>query len=94
MLEHTLPIHRMTWLPSQTVWVLAIVSGWLWAGELSTAAQPPNVILILADDLGAKELGCYGTRSIIRPTSTGWRRMEYALKRSLRCHSARRLALP
>ncbi|MCY2976776.1 MAG: sulfatase-like hydrolase/transferase [Planctomycetota bacterium] len=60
MFEHTLPIHWMTWLPSQTVWVLAIVGGWLWAGELSMAAQPPNVILILADDLGAKELGCYG----------------------------------
>ena len=24
------------------------------------AAEPPNIILILADDLGARELGCYG----------------------------------
>ena len=27
---------------------------------LHAAQRPPNVILILADDLGAKELGCYG----------------------------------
>ncbi len=29
--------------------------------QATHAAQPPNVILILADDLGAKELGCYGS---------------------------------
>lgn len=32
---------------------------WPWR---ATAAKPPNVILILADDLGAKELSCYGSK--------------------------------
>jgi arylsulfatase A-like enzyme len=32
-----------------------------------TAGTPPNVILILADDLGYGELGCYGQRKIRTP---------------------------
>ena len=31
------------------------------ASNLHAADPPPNVILILADDLGAKELSCYGS---------------------------------
>lgn len=42
------------------------------------AAEPPNVILILADDLGARELGCYGhpehqTPNIDRLAASGTR---------------------
>jgi arylsulfatase A len=37
-------------------------------GSLSRAAEPrPNIILILADDIGAKELSCYGNKEYRTP---------------------------
>ena len=41
----------------------------LLGGQLSAAEKPvrPNIILILADDLGAKELSCYGSKRHATP---------------------------
>lgn len=37
------------------------------AAPLPAADRPPNIVLIIADDLGAHELGCYGQKLIRTP---------------------------
>ena len=32
----------------------------LFCGSIANAAERPNVIILLADDLASKDLGCYG----------------------------------
>ena len=33
-----------------------------WLGATNLTAKPPNIVFILADDLGWAELGCYGNK--------------------------------
>jgi len=39
--------------------------------ETKNQDRPPNLILIMADDLGAKELSCYGKREKVPGTKFG-----------------------
>jgi arylsulfatase len=49
--------------------VCALSFAWLFAAPVWAADKPakPNVIFILADDLGSAELGCYGQKKIRTP---------------------------
>jgi len=43
-------------------WLAALVLACLFDASTSDAADRPNVVVIVADDLGAHDLGCYGSR--------------------------------
>ncbi|MHC5108349.1 MAG: sulfatase-like hydrolase/transferase [Planctomycetota bacterium] len=69
-------IRRQSMLKACAVAATLVLSGTLWAGE--TTVRKPNIIFILADDLGYAELGCYGqekirTPNIDRPATEGMR---------------------
>ena len=51
-----------------------LVSAWLWAVSLPVSAapvqpsaKPPNIVFILADDIGYGDLGCYGANKVKTP---------------------------
>ncbi|ULT25437.1 hypothetical protein KUH03_42830 [Sphingobacterium sp. E70] len=54
---------------------IALIFGW--AGTVLAQSKKPNIILILADDLGYSDLGAYGSE-IATPISTVWPMKGYA----------------
>ncbi len=51
--------------PRATLAALWLVAAFAWTG--TTATQPPNILFILADDLGYGDLSCCGARDISTP---------------------------
>ena len=49
----------------------ALLSSGLTMAQTTTAEKSPNVIYIMADDLGIGDLGCYGQRQIKTPNIDG-----------------------
>ena len=50
-----------------SVTVLTILVGFLWISPPVQAEQRPNIILIMADDIGMECLGCYGSKQYDTP---------------------------
>jgi arylsulfatase A-like enzyme len=44
-----------------------VVAAWLLASLVTATDRPPNIVLIVADDLGYGDLGCFDSKSIATP---------------------------
>lgn len=54
-------------MQSKTISILCFCLAWACSLGAQAADRPPNVIVILADDLGAIDLGCYGASDLHTP---------------------------
>ncbi|MCO8122901.1 sulfatase-like hydrolase/transferase [Stieleria sp. TO1_6] len=54
---------------SRSVWALAglLMQLWCVSAVLAETATPPNIVLILADDMGYGDLGCMGSQTLRTP---------------------------
>lgn len=61
----------MRWMLSKTTCLVLVMLAWVFTSPLAAREQPdvnkPNIVLIVADDLGWGELGCYGQKWIQTP---------------------------
>src|SRR6185295_18156996 len=59
---------RLITMRAVALQILVLAASWgLWAVFLSAAETKPNVIVILAVDLGYGDLGCFGAEGIATP---------------------------
>lgn len=81
-----------TMLQLKNAWVWCLLTAMVAAhGNASPAAEQPNIVVILVDDLGFSDLGCYGSE-IATPTldrlAAGGLRMSQFYN-TAKCHSSR-----
>jgi N-sulfoglucosamine sulfohydrolase len=66
---------------------------WAQASRKSTAGNPPNILVFIADDAGWRDFGCYGNQAIRTPAidalASGGLRVERAFLTSPQCSPSR-----